>query len=243
MGTSRLALPYIAASQAQKEVTHNQALDGIDARFDATLTKSLASGNASCTLAEIQAAAKIVASGATVSRDLTLAAFTGLRWISNTGTADINVKVGTTSIALVAGGFALFEGDGTANGLTQLTNSISAGLPNNAYDIVCFVPGQPADGSTVLHVVFARKVLLPSGLTGSQVKPIGNPADGTAVFALKKNGGSIGSISITTGGSVSFTFGSDVTFDVGDRLQITAPSPQDSGMADVAITLVGKRIT
>lgn len=126
-GTTRLALPYITASQAGKEVTHNADLDAIDARFDAALTKSLSGGNGTVTLAELQACALILATGASVARDLTLAAFTGERMISNTGSATVTVKIGSGSAALTAGSWGFVIGDGTTNGITLLVATFSGG--------------------------------------------------------------------------------------------------------------------
>lgn len=121
-GTTRLALPYVVASQTAKEVTHNADLDALDARIDGTLSVDLSAGNGSATLAQIQGAMLIVAAGAAVARNLTLAAFIGYRWIYNTGSASgaVAVKVGSTSITLAVGSLGLFQGDGTTNGLVQI---------------------------------------------------------------------------------------------------------------------------
>lgn len=121
-GTTRLALPYVVASQDQKEVTVNDDLDRIDKRFDYEFAVDLSAGNGTVSLAQIQQAAIIKGAGATVARDLTLAAFSGLRWIRNTGTGSgaVTVKVGSTSIVLPIAASGLFIGDGTTNGLVQI---------------------------------------------------------------------------------------------------------------------------
>lgn len=116
-GTTRLALPYIAAAQAGKEVTHNDDLDRIDARFDNIQFVDLSAGNGSVTLAQLQACYLVQGFGHTAARNLTLAAFEGGRMIQNAGTAEITVKLGSASIVLPAKSLGIFYGDGTTNGL------------------------------------------------------------------------------------------------------------------------------
>lgn len=62
-------------------------------------------------------------------------------------------------------------------------------------------------------------------------------------FTIKKNGSSCGTIRFEAGSptSILITFASTVTFAVGDLLQITAPGTADATLADISITLVGKR--
>jgi expansin (peptidoglycan-binding protein) len=53
----------------------------------------------------------------------------------------------------------------------------------------------------------------------------------------------VGAISISTGGAVTFTSsgGAAVSFAVGDRMTITAPTPADANLSDIALTLAGTR--
>lgn len=62
-------------------------------------------------------------------------------------------------------------------------------------------------------------------------------------FTIKKNSSSIGTIRFEAGSptSILITFASDVSFAVGDILQVTAPGSPDATLADISITLVGKR--
>ncbi len=150
------------------------------------------------------------------------------------------MKLGTASIAVGPGAFVLLKCDNTANGLVQATPQFQSLLAADAFDAVAYVPGKPGNGATVLLVAFARKVLFPAGLAGSQAKVLTNPAV-AAIFSLSRNGAGIGSISIAADGTPSFTLAAAVTFNAGDVLRVTAPSPQDATLADLALTLVGQR--
>jgi hypothetical protein len=88
-----------------------------------------------------------------------------------------------------------------------------------------------------------RAFKLLGNASGSQYKNATNPT-ATAVFSILKNGSSVGSISVTTGGVATFstTGGNPVSFAIGDVLSVTAPTPQDATLADVGAAFYGVRV-
>lgn len=109
------------------------------------------------------------------------------------------------------------------------------------YDMSLFIPGAPGDGVIGCTIIAARDFTLADDFAGSRGNVGTNPT-ATAAFDVAKNGSSIGSISISTGGVFTFaTTGGGVTMTAGDRLTITNPSPADATLADVAIVLKGTR--
>src|SRR5579871_1662380 len=126
-GTANDNFTYIAESQAGKATQANAAFDAIDARLDSTLAVDLSAGDGAASLAQLQRAWAIAANGAAVARTLTLDPFVGGRWIANNGTAVVTVAIGSTSMALPPGEAALYEGDGTTNGLALLIGPLAPG--------------------------------------------------------------------------------------------------------------------
>lgn len=102
--------------------------------------------------------------------------------------------------------------------------------------------GTPTVNSLVWRLVASEvSFLLPDELVGSVGKVTTNPSSSTA-FDVKKNGSSIGTITVSTGGAFTFTTGgaSPVEFAVGDYLEIVAPANLN-GLSDLTITLKGYR--
>ena len=112
------------------------------------------------------------------------------------------------------------------------------------YTIVAQYNGTIGASVDVLRIVFAEAVDFAATLPLSRAYA-DVAASSTATFDIKKNGSSIGSL-VWVGGSPSvhtgtFTFASDVSFAAGDRLEITGPASPDALLADITITLIGKR--
>ncbi len=111
----------------------------------------------------------------------------------------------------------------------------SVGAP---FDIGLYIEGVTTNSENVLRYVFNRAVTLPASLTGSHASA-NTASTGTVSFALKNNGGSIGTITFTASATGTFTFASPVTFAIGDVLTITAPVTADATLADININLAG----
>lgn len=108
--------------------------------------------------------------------------------------------------------------------------------------------GQPQDGQVVLLHTFAKRVVFPANFSNpnSYGNALGLPAaDATYTVNLKLAGvsssGTVGTATISPSGVFTFaTVGtSGFAANPGDMLWMSAPSPMDSTLSDVAITLVG----
>jgi hypothetical protein len=142
---------------------------------------------------------------------------------------------GTFATDLAAGkwGVVANKGDTGATGATG-----ADGAANSIYDLSVFVQGTMADSLHIYSVVMARGVTMPANLSGSYGHVGTNPTS-TAALDVQKNGSTVGTISISTGGAFTFTTtsGTSKSFSAGDRLDIFAPGTHDTTLADTAFTL------
>jgi VCBS repeat-containing protein len=106
------------------------------------------------------------------------------------------------------------------------------------YDVTSFLAGNPVAYAQVLGLTFVRAVNFPSNFSGS-VGSVGTNPTASAVYTVKRNGSSVGTVTISTSGTFTFSTSGAVSFASGDRMTIVAPSVQDATLADVAITLAG----
>jgi len=143
-----------------------------------------------------------------------------------------NIATGTVAAARL--------GTGTPSSTTYLRGDGAWTTHYDAkYDLALSITGKPAASAYVLNFVVVNAFSLPAGLTGSVAKS-GTGATSSATFTIYKNGSSIGTIAFAAAGSTgSFTFSSQQSFASGDLLQISAPSSQDTTLANIAITLKG----
>lgn len=114
----------------------------------------------------------------------------------------------------------------------------------NDYDVSFWVSGQPGAGAVVHRQIFTRYVYWATELAGSHGNADTASADSdAAVFQIKANGVDIGDIIFDQSDTATFDLGSDnvFTWTPGDVLTIEGPNPQDSALADVAVTLHGRR--
>lgn len=142
------------------------------------------------------------------------------------------IRVGTlTSKALSGGGGGGSGGGGGTN-------------PGGADDTIMYVPiaaGTYVGNQELFYAVYPRTVTFPVNLTGTIAGCRVNPAS-TAVLTLKKNGSSIGTISISTAGVATITFASSVTFNgTTDSFSIAAPSVSDTTFAGFFISIFASR--
>jgi hypothetical protein len=112
-------------------------------------------------------------------------------------------------------------------------------------DVAMNVVGKPDLGAIVLQLVTPRAITIPASFTGSKaVAAVASTS--SAVFTIKRWNTAYSSS--TTLGTITFSAGNKVgviaqsgsgtmPFAVGETLEITAPSPQDSTLASIAITI------
>jgi hypothetical protein len=228
--TDNLSLPTVAASQTQKEVTINAATQQLSAVVADWLDIDMTSAGHTLSAAEFTGYAGFKTTNNSVSRTLTIPATKrALFFVNNTGSATLSIAVGSTTLTLATGSIALFQTDGTTNNLTSVIFS----APGQEVDIGFVYSGLPLNGQTINYPM-NQALTLKAALAGSHFSVGTNPAS-TATYTLKKNGSSIGTIAISTGGVFTPTFASDVSFAAGDIFNIIAPSPQDTTLADVGL--------
>jgi hypothetical protein len=131
---------------------------------------------------------------------------------------------------------------GTGLALSGGTLDISTAL--RSVPLAFSFSGKPAAGQQI-HVALLADVPLniPATLAGAATYVGTNPASAASFVLSNINSGTVttlGTIAIGTGGSITLS-GSAHTGASGDVLRITAPGTQDAALADVCITIEGKR--
>jgi hypothetical protein len=155
------------------------------------------------------------------------------------------------NVRLAGGGPAVIEalGDitdvvlaGLAQGHMLRRNGASQWVGEETpYDLSFFLPGTYSGGALMAQIVLDRAVTFPDGLFGAQGYA-GVTATASTVLDLQKNGSNIGTITFTNAGSTAaFALSGAISFAPGDRLGIVNEDPADATLADLSITLKGKR--
>lgn len=110
------------------------------------------------------------------------------------------------------------------------------------YDFCCFVNGKPLAAMLVLAFKAVRAFTLPANFAGSTGRLTANPT-ATATYTMKKNGSTIGTVSISTGGVFTFatTGGTSQSVAVGDDITLLANSSQDATLVDVGLFFTATR--
>ena len=120
MPTPILNITECASGQVDQFVVYNEALRSLEKATQDFLVVGLSAANVTLTLANFRAYFLFRATGNAVARDLTLPANKRNFAVHNTGTATLSIKLGTTTLTLVAGASANYYCDGTANGLMKI---------------------------------------------------------------------------------------------------------------------------
>lgn len=231
--------PHIEPNQNDKHVTANTAVDRLS-RFVSETGSFAITGDRTLSAVEFQTAARFKLTGtpgaaftlnvpATVKRSF-------LIYNDTDANATVQVDGGAGAAVVVnAGSFALLDSDGA-----DVSEVVAGG--GTPYDVGLYAAGQPGAGETLLRFILPRPITLPGGLPGSQGYVGTAPADGAAVFSIKKNGAGVGTLEFASGATTAtFTLSSDTSFAAGDRLEVSAPNTQDSALENLSITLAGTR--
>jgi len=236
--STNLNLSQVTANQNQKEVTINDAFGQVDAAVSEILAVDLTSGNVTLTTAQFRSAVMFLAQNNSVSRNLTIAAVKrGFFGVHNSGSANLVVIKGSTSITMATGDKNLFYTDGTTNSLFKITDVLPATTP---YDIGFFAAGKPGASAICARYATPRAVALLVGLPGS-VASAETASTGNVSFDLQVNGVSKGSVTFNASSTGSFTFSNAVNLVSGDVVKLIGPGTQDATLADVSITLKATR--
>lgn len=91
--------------------------------------------------------------------------------------------------------------------------------------------------------IFAETVAFPANWSGAQGSIVGTNPAGSFVITLKKNGSTVGTITITTGGAYTFATsgGTTVSFSAGDVLTAIGPASTDASITFAIQSLKGTR--
>lgn len=121
--------------------------------------------------------------------------------------------------------------------LTDIDGSV--GSPPFTLGVAIIDP--PEEDEVFVRYTFAEEVDFADDFAGSVADVETNPS-ATYTITVLKDGSSIGTISISTGGAVTFTTtGGAVTFAVGERLSLVGQSGAEGTLAGVSITFLGTR--
>lgn len=235
--SNNLDLTQVTSNQNQKEVTINDQSGELDAAFTEVLTSDYVAGNIILTDSEFRRNVGFKSLNLTVARTLTVSAIKRFFFVDNIdGTDTLQVIRGSTTLTMVAGEVASFLTDGTANGLSLVSNSNAA-----PFDIGSYFPGVPATDEPLMRFVFTRAVTFPSGLGGSQGLGLVAATAQTDVD-IQKNGASVGTMRWAISGTVAtFIAASPIVMAAGDELRLIAPNTPDATLADLFFTLAGTR--
>lgn len=178
-----------------------------------------------------------VAAGGTLSR---AADFNGNPSNEVTSGAYVYVEAGSTNGGT---GWVLTTQDPITIGTSALTftkiSSTIVTTPSIPHDVAVYCNGKPDADEKLVVLKVTTAFAISSGLSGSYGIS-GVASSGTSVFSLKKNGTQFGTLTFAAGSSTAtLSAASATSFAVGDIFQISAPSSQDSTLADISITIKG----
>ena len=243
-----LQVLLIAENQSDKYQTHNDGIAALEQASNA-IYKNNTAGNITVSKSNFLRYRVFKFSGAAAAQNLvfpsttdTLSSINTQREfvVWNASAFNYTVKASTgagTTYVLKAGRVGLFYLD--YQDIVCL-NDMSATTPIGVLDIGVTIPGAPADAGYSLYFPVVRGFSFPANFAGSKAVCRVNPT-ATATFTILKNGVSAGTVALNTSGVATFT-GSAVTFAAGDILSITNPTPADTTLVDVGITLMGTQI-
>lgn len=238
-----LNLPQIAAAQAQKHQTSNDADDFLDLALTEVLAVNLASSSVTLTSAQFREAFLFDCTGHSVARELICPAVKRPFAVRNGGTGAITVRGGSGSplgsASVAAGDTGFFYSTGT----TLRAIASSGGAVSNPYDVGGTLNGVPTASQVLLRYPFPRTVVFPAALAGSRGFAAVGPTAQTD-FNIRKNGTNVGTMRFKTGSPNNhgeFIMASQTTFNVGDVMTVVAPASPDATLADIGFALVGTR--
>jgi hypothetical protein len=243
VSSPNLAIPHILQSQAQKEVTANEAFDRLDEALNDRATIDVSAGNSAVSAEDFRRNVLLVLTGTPAAPlDLTVPASKRLFIVENASGQDVTVTTGAGAQVILTGGQRrLLYGDGTnVVAVAPDFASTGGGAAGGAlYDLGFYYAGGPPGSFELLFMwVATRNLELAADMAGSFGDIGTNP---TASFDLDATleGASIGTISVATDGTFTFTTagGTAKQIAAGERLAIVAPASADATAADIALTL------
>lgn len=109
------------------------------------------------------------------------------------------------------------------------------------YELTMFLSGIVGAGERVFKHIAQRSFTFPAGMATSGLHAATAATD-TAVFSIRKNGSQFATITVAPSGTTGTpASASGASFVAGDVLEVIGPSPSDSTLADVSISLLGTK--
>ena len=100
--------------------------------------------------------------------------------------------------------------------------------------------GEPIDGATLFIHPVVLTTVFPANLAGSRfISTVAAAAE--AIFTLRKNGVTFGTITFAAGGTVATSTGPKTTVTSADMLTLVAPGTADADLANIAWSILGYR--
>jgi hypothetical protein len=239
MPSPNLAIAHVAASQNQKEVTINDAIDALDRAMTETLALDLSTSPLTIGAAQLRPAMVLHPAGAlTGPTSILVPQIRRVFALLNTDSAfAVTVERGASAIAVEPGESALLICDGTPNGLFR----VGPGAP--VYDFGMVAGTAPGAGEVLGKVVIPRPLLIPADLAGSAVH-VDTAPDGDFVIAMTRNGVSVASITVHTDASVTLATSANAPVHIaaGDVIRFLAPADPDASIAGISLTIAARRL-
>jgi len=111
---------------------------------------------------------------------------------------------------------------------------------NLIYDLAANCIGFPPDNSILARWAIARVVTFPQNMTGSQANSE-VAADAETVITIKKNGGTVGTITFAAA-STTGVFSTGLWFaNPGDVVSLHNQAVSDAALTDISVTMIGQR--
>jgi len=237
MASPNLAIPHIAASQNQKEVTANAAFDALDlAMTESGLLDVGAGGLVSVPSAQARGLARLVLTGAP-GAGVTVAFPAVKRLLLLRNDAD------AVAVITRAGGGAETTVEPGDQRLLYLSGNGVQPAAREIYDFGVVSMATPGPGEVLGKVVMPRDVRLPADFAGA-AGHVDVPPDATWSVDVTVDGLTVGTINVSTTGAVTFTTASPdpVPVGAGSVVRFVASpvaSPAEASVAGLAVTLRG----
>jgi hypothetical protein len=239
MPSPNLAVAHVAASQNQKEVTINDAIDALDRAVTDTLALDLSAGSLSLTAAQLRAAMVLHPMGAlTGPGSILVPQIRRVFALLNTDSAfAVTVARGTSAVAVQPGESALLICDGTTNGVFR----VGPGYP--VYDFGMVAGTAPGAGEVLGKVVIPRPLLIPPDLAESAVH-VDTAPEADFAIVLTRNGVAVASITVHPDASASLATSANapVAIAAGDVIRFVAPATPDASIAGISLTIAARRL-